>query len=137
MKRPRQIPAYIYENTGFVHTEYDIKCMILYTLEQCDRWINLASLTDITLGSDRGFTYFDMIESLTSLIKLGLVDNNESVGQYYRLTEKGAELNEITRHDVEFTVRRAVRKRASRRYFEDILLKNALLPKELENEDKR
>ncbi|MDR0937707.1 MAG: DUF4364 family protein [Oscillospiraceae bacterium] len=137
MNRKRQTPAYIYEHSGFVHTEYDIKCLLLYTLDQCNRWVNLTSITDITLGADRGFTYFDMIDALTSLIKLGLVDNNESAGQYYRLSDKGAELNEITRRDVEFTVRRAVRKLASRRYFEDILLKNAPLPKELENEVRR
>ncbi|MDR0858188.1 MAG: DUF4364 family protein [Oscillospiraceae bacterium] len=132
MTHKRQIPGYVYEHLGFVHSEYDIKCLLLFALEHCGRWIHLSSLTEIALGADGGFTYFDMVEALTSLVKLGLAENREDCGQFYRVTDKGTELNDITRRDVEFTVRRAVRKISARRYFEDILLKHNLPPKELE-----
>lgn len=88
---------------GFVHSELEIKMLILYIISRLPAPANLNQLSDVAMSCDGGFTYFDFTDALASLVKLEHIDEKD--GKYI-ITKKGRETGEETESDVPYSVRK-------------------------------
>ncbi len=88
---------------GFVHSELEIKMLILYIISRLPAPATLSQLSDVAMGCDGGFTYFDFTDALASLVKLEHIDEKDGK---YLITKKGRETGEETESSVPYSVRK-------------------------------
>lgn len=87
---------------GFVHSELEIKMLILYIMSRLPAPASLNQLSDVAMACDGGFTYFDFTDALASLVKLEHIDEKDGK---YLITKIGRETGAETESSVPYSVR--------------------------------
>ena len=95
---------------GFIHSEMDLKVLILFILRRLPEPAAWEELTDMTLLSDGAIGYFDFSECLTDLVRTGHV---EKVGDTYAVTDKGRVNGEAMESSLPYSVRVRAEKAAA------------------------
>ncbi len=95
---------------GFIHSEMDLKVLILFILRRLPEPAAWEELTDMTLLSDGAIGYFDFSECLTDLVRTGHV---EKAGDTYAVTDKGRVNGEAMESSLPYSVRVRAEKAAA------------------------
>ncbi len=90
------------ERLGFIHSEMELKVLILFILRRLPERAAFQELTDMTLLTDGAIEYFDFTESLSDLVRTGHVDKND---EGYLVTEKGRVNGEAMESSLPYSVR--------------------------------
>ena len=95
---------------GFIHSEMELKVLILFILRRLPERAAFEELTDMTLLTDGAIDYFDFTESLADLVRTGHVDVNDDG---YLITDKGRVNGETMETSLPYSVRVRAEKAAS------------------------
>lgn len=109
------------ERLGFIHSKLEIKILILFILNRLPRPVLLGDLTELAMCDD-GIGYFDIIESLTELIKTGHVNED---GGFYTITDKGKRNGAVTESGIPYSVRQKAERRAMK--LSRVMKRNAMI----------
>lgn len=91
---------------GFIHEKLDIKILILFALKMLPGRISFGQLSELVMVDD-GFDYFEYSQCLSELVGSGHIEQD---GNYYKITEKGAEHCNTVESSIPFSVRKKVGK---------------------------
>jgi len=91
----------MFDNFGFIHTQLEIKLLILFVLRRLPEPISLEMLAEITMIDD-GISYFDFAECVNDLVNNGHLFVR---GEKYSLTNKGIRNIEATEINIPYSVR--------------------------------
>lgn len=95
---------------GFIHTEMDLKVLILFILRRLPGAASWDELTDMTLLTDSAIGYFDFTECLTDLVRTEHVEKGDSG---YVITDKGRVNGEAMESTLPYSVRVRAEKAAA------------------------
>ncbi len=98
------------ERLGFIHTEMELKVLILFILRRLPERAAWEELTDMTLLTDGAIDYFDFSQALSDLVDTGHADKNEDG---YLVTEKGRQNGEAMESVLPYSVRVRAEKAAA------------------------
>lgn len=98
------------ERFGFIHSEMELKVLILFILRRLPERAAFQELTDMTLLTDGAIDYFDFTEALSDLTRTGHVDKTEDG---YLVTEKGKVNGEAMETSLPYSVRVRAEKAAA------------------------
>lgn len=86
---------------GFVHNMMDVKILILIVTSRVKYPVNLQQIYELCFQDDC-LSYFDICTALPEMVKSGHLKQD---GDYYEITEKGRETEELTATTVAYSVR--------------------------------
>lgn len=95
---------------GFIHSEMELKVLILFILRRLPERAAFQELTDMTLLTDGAIDYFDFTQSLSDLVDTEHVSLTEDG---YLITEKGRVNGEAMESSLPYSVRVRAEKAAS------------------------
>ncbi len=87
---------------GFIHSEMDLKVLILFILRRLPQAATWEELTDMTLLTDTAIGYFDFSECMADLTRTEHIAKSE---EGYTVTEKGRENGEAMESTLPYSVR--------------------------------
>lgn len=96
---------------GFIHSEMDLKVLILFILRRLPEAAAWDELTDMTLLCDGAIGYFDFSECLSDLVRTGHVEKKGE--DAYIITEKGRVNGETMESSLPYSVRVRAEKAAA------------------------
>lgn len=107
---------------GFIHEKLDIKILILFTLKLLPEQVSFEQLSELVMMVDDGFDYFEYSQCLAELVSTGHIRQE---GNFYAITEKGAEHGIAVESSIPYSVRKKTEKAA--RPFIEKMQRNALI----------
>lgn len=88
-------------SVGFIHSELDLKFLVLYIMARAAGPITFLQLLELAL-CDAGVDYFSLTQAVNHMVETGQLSKE---GEHYSITEKGRRNSEICESSLPYSVR--------------------------------
>lgn len=88
-------------SVGFIHSELDLKFLVLYIMARIAGPITFLQLLELAL-CDAGVDYFSLTQAVNHMVETGQLSKEE---EHYSITEKGRRNSEICESSLPYSVR--------------------------------